>query len=205
MKRRAFLRDAVVWTGLLWIPRAFGQQSALAPRVRQFRAPPSASGETLQDSYQYQQTDGGSIDVGDNWYWWGYQFVAAANYTLSRMRVWAEQRGSPAYNATPRIYTQVSGEPGVVLTGGNGTQFALSSAPAAGSPAALDLTGFSCSIVSGTTYWLTFQTTGYSGTNNLRLWCNLETGTWAKRNDTGTTPWGNAAGNARLGWEAYGT
>lgn len=37
MKRRAFLRDAVVWTGLLWLPRAFGQQSALAPRVRQFR------------------------------------------------------------------------------------------------------------------------------------------------------------------------
>ena len=42
MKRRAFLREAVVWTGLLWIPRAFGQQSALAPRVRQFRRGPSA-------------------------------------------------------------------------------------------------------------------------------------------------------------------
>lgn len=37
MKRRAFLRDAVVWTGLLWVPRALSQQAALAPRVKQFR------------------------------------------------------------------------------------------------------------------------------------------------------------------------
>lgn len=204
MKRRAFLRDAVAWTGLLWVPRTTAQQAALAPRVKQFREPPSAAGETLKDSYQYQQTDGGSVNLGDNWYWWGYRFSATATYTLTRFRIWAERLGSPSYNATPKIYSDSSGSPGSIITNGGGTLFALSSCPASGSPGAVDLTGFSCSIVSGTDYWLTFQCSGYGASDNLRIWGNLESGMHSKRCDDGVS-WGNTAGNYKLGWEAYGS
>lgn len=205
--RRAFLRRAAAAAAVaapaIWIPRrAAAQLNAPGFVAGLARA---AGGESLQDSYQYGQTDGNSIDVGDNWSWWAYSFVAAASYTLSRFRVWAEQRGSPSYNATPYIYSNSSGEPGSALTGGTGTLFALSSAPAAGSPAAFDLTGFSCAITSGTTYWLVFHASNYSQTNNLRIWTNLETGQFCKRNGTGLTPWGNTAPNKRLGWEAYGS
>jgi hypothetical protein len=45
--RRAFLRSGVVWTGLLWIPKAAAQQSALAHRVGTFSKLAPSSGETL--------------------------------------------------------------------------------------------------------------------------------------------------------------
>mgnify|MGYP000844727816 len=36
MKRRAFLKRGVAWTGLLWVPRSFGQQTVLATRSSTF-------------------------------------------------------------------------------------------------------------------------------------------------------------------------
>ena len=38
MKRRSFLRRGVAWTGLLWVPSVFGQQTTLASRSSTFRA-----------------------------------------------------------------------------------------------------------------------------------------------------------------------
>lgn len=64
MKRRAFLRDAVVWTGLLWLPRAFGQQATLAPRARQFRG---VAASTSCQVWKSQTTNndywGGSVNT----------------------------------------------------------------------------------------------------------------------------------------------
>lgn len=203
MNRRKFIKSGAIWVPAIVGLKAKSQVLTLAdPAVNPTRI---SEGESLKDSYQYGETDGGSVNAGDNWYYWGYSFAATASYTLSRFRVWASQLGSPSYNATPYIYSDSSSEPGSALSGGSGTLFALSSAPAAGSPAGFDLNGFSCSISSGTTYWLVLYCSGYSATNNLRLWGNIEAGMYAKRNDTGLTPWGNTAGNYRLGWEAYGS
>lgn len=59
--RRAFLRSGVVWTGLLWVPKAAAQQSALAPRVSSFRTqasslscPPDGSPDISQDGTSTQ-------------------------------------------------------------------------------------------------------------------------------------------------------
>lgn len=67
--RRAFLRSGVVWTGLLWVPKAAAQQSALAPRIGTFAKPVAASAGC---SLWIQQTT-------DNDYWGGI-----ANWFMSQ-------------------------------------------------------------------------------------------------------------------------
>lgn len=43
VKRRAFLKSGVVWSGLLWLPRAIAQQAALSPRVAAFSSPTASA------------------------------------------------------------------------------------------------------------------------------------------------------------------
>lgn len=205
MNRRNFIKR-----GAIWCPAIVGLKSY--PQALTFADPAlvpvaAAAGESLKDSYQWGNQNSWS-QFSQNYYYTATRFSAAASFRLSRLEVWAEQVGTPTMTLYPYIYTESGGSPGTVLTGGTGTPVALNTAPASGSAAAWDVSGFSCDLTSGTDYWFVHWFNGsYSNANLVRLGCFVVSGLgyWCKRSDNPGGGWNNSDQNCKMVFRAYGS
>lgn len=103
-----------------------------------------------------------------NWYYFTGSFVASNSYTMHSLQVRCSKHGSPTGDIASYIFSDNAGVPGTVLTGGTGSTNSLASAPAGTNY--WEFTGFTCSIVSGTTYWIVFNEPVYSTEANCLYW-----------------------------------
>lgn len=175
VKRRAFLKAGVVWTGLLWVPRAIGQQSALAPRVSAFRAqaaglscPADGSPDITQDGTTTQSL--GEISA---YGYHGFFYVTPATKQLCKigfkMKTVAGDISGKTYTAY--VYTLSGTTLNSVITDGTSTGISGSVITGTAATVLFPFTG-NPTLTSGTTYAIVVTPGSTDATNYCLCYYN---------------------------------
>ena len=148
MDRRDFLkRQAMVWTGLLWLPKAMAMphRHAAAPMPAGVSTPCT----TLKDSNTSAFDIGNFLGYSTSYVYNAGIFVAASTYTCCAISPSVKNVGSPTFSVAFSIWSNNAGVPNTML----GTESTpQSSSGFTTSYQYITFTGLSASIVSGTTY-----------------------------------------------------
>lgn len=165
MRRRAFLKQGLVFTGLIWVPKPFAQDLGNPSELAIQKAASGGGGGGCATPRDVVNGTSTSLTTTGNYPWLAVKFNAGASTTICRAVLRLSKEGTPVGNLSVAIYSHNGG------TNFPNASIDDSSTVAASTLAASEsdfdfATGLSAAVTSGTDYWVVLKDSsggGFSG------------------------------------------